>query len=415
MATIALGLLAHSLAGADAGAVLGTALAIKMIAYVGLAPIGAAITERLPRRATLVALDIVRAAVVLLLPFVSEVWQIYVLIFLLQAASACYTPAFQALIPEVLSDERQYTRALSLSRLAYDLENVASPLLAAALLTVITFSNLFVGTMIGFVAAALLVLSVDLPVARPSGAQGFYQRTTRGLSIYFKTPRLRGLTALTLAMSAGCSMVLVNTVVIVQSVYGLDEHATAIAYAAYGAGSMSAALMLPGLLERLADRKVMVAGTVVVTVCTFLGSVLPGYPAMLALWLVIGMGFAAVSTPVGRLVRRSSRPEDRTALFAAQFAVGHSAYLINYPLAGWLGATAGLQAAFLVMTGVSIIGLFAALWLWPVGDADELDHVHDDLSATDPHLTGAVRVSGGYRHRHAFVIDTSHRAWPARK
>ncbi len=34
LATVALGLVAYQLAGADAGAVLGTALAIKMVAYV---------------------------------------------------------------------------------------------------------------------------------------------------------------------------------------------------------------------------------------------------------------------------------------------------------------------------------------------------------------------------------------------
>lgn len=42
LATIALGLLAWEIAGADAGVVLGTALAIKMIAYVALAPVAAA-------------------------------------------------------------------------------------------------------------------------------------------------------------------------------------------------------------------------------------------------------------------------------------------------------------------------------------------------------------------------------------
>jgi len=39
LATVALGLLAYELAGADAGRVLGTALAIKMVAYVGVAPV----------------------------------------------------------------------------------------------------------------------------------------------------------------------------------------------------------------------------------------------------------------------------------------------------------------------------------------------------------------------------------------
>ena len=73
LATVALGLLAFNLAGADAGAVLGTALAIKMVAYVGVAPIASAFAERLPRRAMLVALDLVRAAVAVLLPFVSEI------------------------------------------------------------------------------------------------------------------------------------------------------------------------------------------------------------------------------------------------------------------------------------------------------------------------------------------------------
>ena len=110
--TVALGLLAYDLAGADAGAVLGTALAIKMVAYVGVAPVVSAFADRLPRRAFLVAMDLVRAAIALSLPFVTEVWQIYVLIFVLQSASAAFTPTFQATIPEVLPDEAEYTRAL---------------------------------------------------------------------------------------------------------------------------------------------------------------------------------------------------------------------------------------------------------------------------------------------------------------
>ena len=132
LATVALGLLAYDLAGSEAGAVLGTALAIKMIAYVGVAPIATAFVEHLPRRFMLVALDLVRAFVAVLLPFVTQIWEVYVLIFVLQSASAAFTPTFQATIPDILPDERDYTRALSLSRLAYDMESLVSPMLAAA-------------------------------------------------------------------------------------------------------------------------------------------------------------------------------------------------------------------------------------------------------------------------------------------
>src|SRR5262249_28595293 len=78
--TVALGLLAFKIAGESAGAVLGTALAIKMMAYVGIAPVAGALASHLPRRPFLVALDLVRALVAVALPFVTQVWQVYVLI-----------------------------------------------------------------------------------------------------------------------------------------------------------------------------------------------------------------------------------------------------------------------------------------------------------------------------------------------
>ena len=112
-----------------------------MVAYVSLAPIAQAFADKLPRKRLLIGLDLIRASVAMALPFVTEVWQIYGLIFLLQAASAGFTPTFQATIPDILPDESDYTRALSLSRLAYDLESLLSPMLAAALLTVVSFSD----------------------------------------------------------------------------------------------------------------------------------------------------------------------------------------------------------------------------------------------------------------------------------
>ena len=121
----------------------------------------------MPRRAFLVALDLIRAFVVLFLPFVTEVWQIYSLIFLLQAASAEFTPAFQATIPDVQRDERDYTNALSLMRLAEDLEQLLSPMLASALLTVVSFPMLFGGTVAGFGVSQRCLLSVSaFPPAR---------------------------------------------------------------------------------------------------------------------------------------------------------------------------------------------------------------------------------------------------------
>jgi hypothetical protein len=121
----------------------------------------------------------------------------------------------------VLPEERDYTQALSLSRLAYDMESLLSPTLAAGLLTLVTFNWLFFGTVIGFFCSAALVVSVTIPKApatRPR--RGFYDDTTRGMRLCLATPRLRGLLALNLSVAAAGSMVFVNTVVMVKGTLG---------------------------------------------------------------------------------------------------------------------------------------------------------------------------------------------------
>jgi MFS family permease len=415
LATVALGLLAFELAGTDAGLVLGTALAIKMICYVGVAPVAGAFAHLMPRRHLLVALDLIRAAVVVLLPFVTEIWQVYVLIALLQTGSAAFTPTFQATIPDVLPDEAEYTRALSLARLAYDLESLASPMVAAALLGVVGFSWLFGFTVLGFLASAALVASVVLPSPRPPDlAEDAWARITRGSRIYLATPRLRGLLALNLAVAAAGAMVIVNTVVIVRGGLGLDDRALALTLAAYGGGSMLAALTLPHVLERVSDRSVMLAGAGVLALGMAAGLMVQSWGAMLLLWAWLGLGNGLVLTPAGRLLRRSADAGDRPSLFAAQFALSHACWLLTYPLAGWLGASAGIAATFATMATLAALGVSLAAALWPPDDMAEIEHEHEGLPPSHPHRDGEAVPSGPgrFRHRHPIVIDREHPRWP---
>ncbi|WP_026987809.1 MFS transporter [Fodinicurvata fenggangensis] len=430
LTTVALALLADALAGAQAGQVLGTALAIKMVAYVGIAPLVGAYATRLPRRSLLVGLDLLRASAVGVLPFVSEIWQIYLLIFLLNACSAGFTPLFQATIPDILETDSHYTRALSLSRLAYDLENLLSPLAAALLLTMMGFDLLFLLNALAFLASALLVVSVVLPRAQATDApQSLRDRLGHGLRIYLRTPRLKGLLALSLAVAAGGAMQIVNTVVYVRSGLGLGEISVALAFAAAGGGSMVVALGLPRLLDKVAQRPLMLAGGGLMTASLFLGLLQPAFGPLLLLWFLLGAGSSLVLTPSGRLLKQSCRGADRAAVFSAQFSLSHACWLVTYPLAGWLGSQYGLSLAFLVLGLLALTGTLAAARLWPDGDPVVLEHehppqhhshlhVHDEhhqhehegWEGPEPHAHPHRHAPG--RHRHAFVIDTHHAHWP---
>ncbi|MFJ1455745.1 MFS transporter [Nocardia sp. N2S4-5] len=372
--TVALGLLAYDLAGGAAGAVLGTALAIKMVAYVAVAPVISALAERLPRRRVLVSADVVRAVVALSLPWVDAVWQVYVLVFVLQSASATFTPLFQSVIPAVLVDQEDYTRGLSLSRLAYDLESLLSPAVAAAVLAVAGYHVLFVGTAAGFVASAALVIRTRLPrtvAADDSGA--LTDRITRGARIMLGHPVLRGLLAMNLAVAAATALVVVNTVVYVRDLLGASGSAVAVALGCFGGGSMVVALSVPRLLAVVADRRLMLAGCAVLPIGLLIAATLaalrpgPGLEWVLlaVAWIVLGAGTSMVNTPSARLLRAHSVPETRAAVFTAQFSLSHAGFLLTYPVAGWVGAAAGQAVAAVALACVATLAASAAARVWP--------------------------------------------------
>lgn len=365
LTTIALTLLAYDLARDHAGAVVGIALALKMVVYVFGAPVITALAGRLPRRRLLVALDVLRAGSVVGMLFATEVWHVYVLIVLVNACSAGFTPTFQATVPDVLPDEPTYTRALSLSRVAYELEGLLSPVLAAGMLVVVSYDGLFAANGMAFLCSAALVASTRLPARQVSPpGESRWRQITFGTRRYLATRRLRGLLALNVAVAAASAMVIVNTVVYVRDGFGRDPGDVAWALGAAGAGAMLAALLLPRLLDRAPDRPVMLAGGLVLPTGLALAAVVDGFPALLAVWFALGLGLSTVQTPIGRIITRSGSPEERPALFAAQFSLSHACWLATYPIAGVLGSVLGLAATAWILASVAAAGMLVAGRAW---------------------------------------------------
>ena len=406
LATVALALLAYELAEDDAGIVLGTALALKMVAYVGIAPLVGAFADRLPRKGFLITLDLVRAGIVALIPLASEPWHIYALVFALNAGSAGFTPTFQATIPDVLPDDARYTRALSLSRLAYDLENLASPALAALLLLVMSYDALFAANAITFLLSAVLIAPLTLPTTRVMDQPSGWRRVPFGLTAYLRTPRLKGLLALSAATAFGGAMVIVNTVVYVRGEFGGSEVDTAVTLMAFGAGSMVIALALPAYLDRFSDRVPMLTGGFLISAALALTPVLT--PSLGVVWFFLGAGMSLVQTPGGRLLKRSSLASDRASLFAAHFALSHARWLVAYPLAGWLGNTdPGVTPVVLAV--LCLVSSLTAYAVWPREDSVSLTHTHEAHRHEHPHTHDHHHHQHEHEHEHEHDPDISER------
>src|SRR3546814_13972905 len=81
-------------------------------------------------------------------------------------------------------------------------------------------------------------------------------------------------------------------------------------------------------------------------------------------WFILGIAYSMSVTPSGRLLRRSANADDRPALFAAQFALSHCAWLLCYPLVGLLGASIGQTAAFAAMAAIAAVGTQIGMASW---------------------------------------------------
>ena len=358
LSSVCLALLAYELAESDASMVLSIAFGLKMIAYIGLAPVFAFFSRRWPKKQALVVLDIVRACLFIALPFTDQVWQVYVLMFAINACSAAFTPLFQATLPAVLPDREQYTKALSYSRVAYDLEQVVSPVLSAVLLTMMTFRQLFWVDAFTFVLSALLILMCCIPfeLSKPSEKQrlnvgSLYQ----GISAYLAIPSLRCLWYAYLAAAAASAMVIVNTVVYVHDILHGGDSETALALLAVGLGSMMIAFLLPKLLSNKSPQRFHVHGLWVICIAFYLGTWLPNWLGFIVVCFSLGVGMSLIQTTSGLIINNASSGQETSQYFAAHFSLTHFWWLLTYLFAGVSATYLGLAGAYWVMLLIALI------------------------------------------------------------
>ncbi|MGV3732192.1 MAG: MFS transporter [Microcella sp.] len=376
--TVALALVAVRLDPGAAAGIIGTALTIRIAVYVVVSPLASALLAGRSSRAVLVGADLVRLIVAGALVFATAPWQLYVGIVLLQTASAVFTPTYQAVIPRVLPDERDYTAAQSLSRLAYDLESLLSPPLAALLVLMLPPQALFGIVALGFLGSGLAVLLARLHDQVGSTAEPVRRRLLRGLGVLARTPGPRFAAVLDAAPATIYATVLVSSVVLLIDA-GADpadpSAALAAVLVAFGLGSIAVAVALPALLRRLRDTTVMLLGAGVAVLAlagTAAAALLDGLSVLGigALWVVLGASSSAISTPSARLIRTEVAADQHAAVFAARFSTSHAWYAVTYPVAGLLGTIAPSGAATAALAGLAAVAVVAGLAMVPPRSPD---------------------------------------------
>lgn len=385
---VGLALLAFELAGKTSAVVLSGALTLRIAAFVLLSPLAGAIADRLDRKKILVITHLARMLIVSLLPFVTQIWQIYALIFSLNVFNAFFTPTYQATIP-LVTGQNDYPQAIALSSATYQLLGVLGPGIAGGVAALIGTRQVFFLDALTFLIAAVLILTLpgQLRVQPSPSNSAIKGRTWRdiknGTKSLFTDTSIRYALAMQLVASIAGAQILVNTVGYVQGTLKLGNVEYGWVMAAFGIGATVSAVAFGAASRRLARTTFMLLGAALVTLALLPANYV-GLAPLMILWLVAGMGQNLVNLPAQTLIADRIPADAQGRVYGAHFAWSHLWWGLSYPLAGWLGSNFG-DREFLYGGLVGLV-LLVAVQLTLSPQQHEREHEHKGIWHEHEHL-----------------------------
>lgn len=390
--TIGLALFAHQLAGGEsAAAVIGNALMLRILAFLMFSQPAGVLADQINRKTLLIFADLIRFGLMALFPLLQNVWQVYAMIFLINMATAFFTPVYDATIPEV-AGRAHYVKALSLSRVLSDVESAASPALAGVLVVLFGLPWLFWFDAATYLLSALLVAASRLPRRAVDplrfSFRSLFQELTFGTRLLLREASLRRALLLNMSDAIAGATAIVATVVYVEDVLALGESEFAMVMTSLGFGSTLTALLLGkltgryearannpaalhGRRHRWADRSLLFGG-MVLGLLLLPGIYQPPLWIFAGLWFLNGSGQAFIEISSATLLAEHTQEAQRGRAYAAYFALTHGFWLITYPAIGHGVSQLGAPLTFTLAGGVCLLITIAAL----ISRKPLTDHVH---------------------------------------
>ncbi len=413
---LGLALLAFELAGAQAGTVLAGALTLRVTAFVVLSPIAGAVADRVDRKRLMVITHLARMGIVCLLPFVTQVWQIYAIVLSLNVFYAFFAPTYTATIP-LVTTEAERSGAIALSSATYQLLGVLGPGLAGSIAAFVGTKQVFFLDSITFLIATILIVTLpgQLMVNQNPQTARTVNRTLEDIRLgtvcLFLDPPIRYALVLQLVAAIAGAEILVNTVGYVQGVLQFGKIEYGWVMAAFGIGATIASIGLGNFSQKFSPILLTSIGTVLITLA-LLPANLVNLGGLLVLWAIAGIGQTLVNVPTQTLIAERVAVEVQGRVYGAHFAWSHLWWTLAYPLAGWLGSNSPTHNFFytsLIGAGLLVL-MYLAFKPWKLTNCQgglwhEHDHLHDDEHHSHVHST-TLTTDSPHHHLHFHRITS---------
>jgi len=347
----------------------GLTFAATAIPNVFFGPWAGALADRWDRRRTMIVSDLVRAAMVLAVPFVIEISisLVYVVAFLIAAVSLFFQPSKNALVPQIVEREDLVpaNSATSVTETLADLVGLPAASLLVAILSPVIYVAFVLDSVSYLASAALLAVMRVARSERAEGAFGIGQLwadVREGVSFLVHEAELRANTVVSTVAQVAVGAEVVCSLLYAQTILDQSQVRFPVNYsllmAAIGLGSIVGGLVIGAVAGSFRKGPMAIAGFVGLG-ASFIAAGLVTDPV-----LAIGFFFLAGVANMAFVIPNITLFQERTpqALFARVvtsrqalvFGVMAASMGVSGYLAGLIGAdkTLMLGGAVAVVAGL---------------------------------------------------------------
>ncbi len=325
-------------------------------------PVAGVYVDRWSRKKTLIATDLLRAGLILLIPllagYTDGMWSVYGVIFLVFTVTCFFSPAKSAIIPNLVK-KRELLAANSLSNITRLIAMIGG-VTAGGIIVAWTGTKMsFYLDSLSFLLSGVAILAIRIKEDPPreeskDGIRRVAKELVAGLNFIRKKKRVKFVaTSLFILMGASGIGYLLVTVFVTKALnlgtIGLSVLATFL-----GIGMLAGSLIYGHFGEQIEREKVIVGGTLVCGVCAVL---LGGSRSLFLLSLgvsIIGFIASPIMIAAYTLTQELTPDRIRGRVFSALEVIINSSFLFFIWVAGVLGAWLPIQSIF-YLTGVGLL------------------------------------------------------------
>jgi len=342
-------------------------LIAKAVPTVMFGLVAGALVDRFNRQRVMILADISRAVLTLTIPFLAVTWLpgVFIVVFMVAAASTLFNPAKQAILPSLVPAEF-LLKANSLISASEKTMELLGFSLAGVIAAIAQWQPLFVIDAATFIVSAMTLLSVADHKHAPARAMRLLDDIREGSQFILANRTLRSTMALAFTAVAFGSLTFPVLVVMSYGPLGGGAFGYGVLEAAIGAGAIVGAVAAPAMMRRWPAGPLILGGVA----GTGLAGALVGFsrsiPSAAVFLFASGMANTLYYVCLISLTQRESPDRMRGRVMSSRFLLVQVGLLggmaLSGPLTDRLGAPlVFVTAGFLLMCAAAAGFLFRDL------------------------------------------------------